>query len=351
MGWVKRNLYFLVGAIVALVLMGLAGWYLYSKWQLNNEMLAKLNEQYGTLATLNNQNPHPGSGNVNNIQTAKEQQAQLKDFMAKGHKFFQRIPPIPNPDDKGRISDQEFSTALSRTIDQMQRDATNSSVSLPPQGYSFSFEAQKRRMSFAPGSLAPLSTQLGEIKTICDILFTAKINSLDNLRRERVSPDDSSGPQSDFLAERSATNELAIQAPYEITFRCFSPELASVLAGFASSSNAILVKSLNIELAPAVIEPVAPVVAAPVYTPTPTAPQPQPRRSEEDAFRARYGLGPSRGPTTPTPPPPVFQPQPTPGGPQPVAKGGLQTVLDEKQIKVTMLLHVVKMLPQANKSS
>lgn len=347
MAWVKRNLYFLVGGIVALVLMGLAGWYLYSKWQLNNEVLTKLNEQYGTLGTLNSQNPHPGQGNVNNIQTAKDQQGQLKEFIAKGRKFFQRIPPIPAPDDKGRISDQEFSTALSRTIDQMQRDATNSSVSLPPQGYSFSFEAQKRRMSFAPGSLTPLSTQLGEIKAICDILFVSKINSLDNLRRERVSPDDSSGPQSDFLAERSATNEMAIQSPYEISFRCFSPELASVLAGFATSSNAILVKSINVELAPPVtIEPVA--VAAPIYVPQPNVPAPvQPKRSEDDAFRARYGLSPSRGPTAPVAPPPVYQPQPIPGQPASQAKGGLQTVLDEKQLKVTMVLHVIKLLPTA----
>ncbi len=343
MGWVKRNLYFLVGAFVALLLMGLAGWYLFTKFQLSNEMTGKLTEQYGILGNLNNQNPHPGSGNVNNIQTAKEQQVQLKELIAKVRKFFQRIPPIPTPDEKGRISDQEFSTALSRTIDQMQRDATNSSVSLPPQGYSFSFEAQKRRMSFAPGSLIPLSTQLGEVKAICDILFASKINSLDNLRRERVSPDDSSGPQSDFLVERSATNDLAIQSPYEISFRCFSPELASVLAGFASSSNAILVKSLNVELAPAVVEPVAPPVPLPAYNPGVPTPAPQPRRSEEDAFRARYGLG-MKGPTPA--PPPIFQPQPgvapPPGAPKP---GGLQTVLDEKQLKVTLLLHIVKMLP------
>lgn len=39
MDWIKRNLYFLVGSLVAVALMGLAGWYLYSKWQLNNDIL------------------------------------------------------------------------------------------------------------------------------------------------------------------------------------------------------------------------------------------------------------------------------------------------------------------------
>ena len=39
MDWIKRNLYFVIGSLAALVLMGLAGYYLYSKWQLNNEVL------------------------------------------------------------------------------------------------------------------------------------------------------------------------------------------------------------------------------------------------------------------------------------------------------------------------
>ena len=40
MSWVKRNLYFLIGGIIALVMLGGAGWYLYSKWDLNNVALA-----------------------------------------------------------------------------------------------------------------------------------------------------------------------------------------------------------------------------------------------------------------------------------------------------------------------
>ena len=76
--------------------------------------------------------------------------------------------------------------------------------------------------------------QLAEVKAICTVLFQAKINSLDNIRRERVSEDDLKGPQTDYLPEKSVTNELAVLSPYEVTFRCFSSELAAVLAGFAS---------------------------------------------------------------------------------------------------------------------
>ena len=71
MDWIKRNLYFLIGSLVALALLGLGGWYLYSKWQLNNEILGKLDEQYTELKRLNGQSPHPGSDQVNNINAAK----------------------------------------------------------------------------------------------------------------------------------------------------------------------------------------------------------------------------------------------------------------------------------------
>ena len=60
MDWIKRNLYFLIGSLVALALMGLAGWYLYSKWQLNNDILGKLDEQYAELKRLNRAEPPSG---------------------------------------------------------------------------------------------------------------------------------------------------------------------------------------------------------------------------------------------------------------------------------------------------
>jgi len=74
MSWIKRNLFFVIGSLVALILMGLAGWFLYTKWGLNNEVLASLNTDYAELKTLNSANPHPGAGSVDNIKLAQEQQ-------------------------------------------------------------------------------------------------------------------------------------------------------------------------------------------------------------------------------------------------------------------------------------
>ena len=97
--------------------------------------------------------------------------------------------------------------------------------------YNFSFQAEKLKINFEQRGLEPLSTQLGEVKAICDVLFQARINALDGLRRERVSADDQSGPATDYLGENSTTNAQAIMTPYEVTFRCFSPEFCCGTGG------------------------------------------------------------------------------------------------------------------------
>lgn len=369
MDWIKRNLYFVIGSVVAVVLMGLAGFYLWTKYDLNNQIMTKLNEMYAELGRLNSEVPHPGSGTIDNVQEAKKQQQQLVQLNQRVREHFQRIAPIP---DSAKVSSQEFSTALSRTVDQLQRDATNASVTLPAD-YSFSFAMQRRRVTFAPGSLEPLSIQLGEVKAICDILFAAKINSLDCIRRERVSTDDSQGPQTDYLDQKSTTNELAVVAPYELAFRCFSSELASVLAGFAASPNSLVVKTLNVEPAPsamsdATMQPFAAAPVAPVYAPPPRQFTPGGAEGGMEAamMRRRYGLrGPGGEPGgaaaggiplrmpgaapgyTPPPVAPAYPATGTAPAASAAAKGGLPTVLDEKQLRITMLVQVVKLLPPA----
>jgi hypothetical protein len=179
---------------------------------------------------------------------------------------------------------------------------------LPPQ-YGFSFEAERTLVKFAPGSLEPLAEQLGEVKTISEILYAAKINSLDGLRRVRVSDDDVRGPQSDYLDESAVNNNLAIFRPYEVTFRCFSQDLASVLSVFASSPYEFVVKDINVQTM---------------------------------ATTAAPSASPGGGMMGAQPPPnqPAYQPPSAP-----VGRGGLQTVLDEHILSITMKIEVVKLSP------
>jgi hypothetical protein len=240
-------------------------------------------------------------------------------------------------------------------------EATNASVALPPDHYNFSFTAQKSKISFAAGSLDRLAIQLGEIKVLSEIFFDAKVNALDNIRRERVSQDDSFGLQTDYVSERSETNALAVLTPYTVTFRSFSSELAAVLAGMASSHYSLLAKTINVELAPAVA---APEPTTPGYIASPVMVQPNPMREEmvsrqqqeasaAAAFASRYGVGggaqnlggiAARSRPVPSQPTYVAPTVSQPGGAS-SSKGGLPTVLDEKLLKITLELYIVKPLP------
>jgi hypothetical protein len=193
-------------------------------------------------------------------------------------------------------------------------------VLLPPKFY-FSFTAEGDRMTFAPSGLEPLSEQLGEVAAISRIMFAARVNALDGIQRVRASDDDASGQPSDYIEERPVTNDLAIIEPYVITFRAFTPELAAVLSDLATAKNAFIVKALSVARAD----------NSGVSGPLGGGDQPQ---------GMPPGLPPVRGPGE------FPQPASMPGAvPPAVVKGGLQTVLKEQLLRITLEVQIVKLLP------
>jgi hypothetical protein len=193
----------------------------------------------------------------------------------------------------------------------LQRDATLASVQLPPR-YDFSFGAIKSRISFAPGSLPALAQQLGEVRAICDILFRAKVNTLDAIQRVRVSPDDKE--MADYIEVQPVASPQADLVPYQITFHCFSTELAGVLTGFATSPHGFRVKTLTVESASG---------AAPVPA----------------------GANPG-GEERPVPMADATAPAPT--APVVTMRGGLQTVINEHLLKATLTVELIKLKAAAN---
>ena len=160
-----------------------------------------------------------------------------------------------------------FPRPAPRPLTQLQQEAAAANVALPPKSLLglFHSPAHVGRLTFAPGSLEPLSVQLGEVKTISEIFLGRGINALDGIQRVRVSPDDAGGPQTDNLAEQPLTNNLAVLVPYQITFRAFSPEIARVLEAFAASPHGFIVKTIGVQPAgvrPAVRQPDIPMRAA-----------------------------------------------------------------------------------------
>jgi len=314
MAWFKRNLVFVIIGVLAVGLLGAAGFYNYKGWSNNTEKFAKLNEIYSTLRDLTGKKPSPGNDKVDNIKAAKEQELQLREWIRQAGNYFQPIAPIPNPSTNA-VSSEAFAAALRRTIDQLQHEADAASVTLPPR-YGFSFEAQRVMVTFSPGGLGPLAAQLGEVKTIAEILFAARVNSLDGIQRVRVSSDDTAGSQADYFEGRSVTNNLAVLTPYLITFRSFTPEVAEVLARLASSPHGFIVKSINVQ---------------PAGANAPTSP-------DSPGMPGSPGRPPWMPPGGGGPPAPMAPPAAA-------GKGGLQTVLNEQLLRVTLVVEIVKLLP------
>lgn len=317
MAWIKRNLFFVIGGIIAIAMMAGAGFYLFENAKLREEKKDKLTAEYEELGRLTSMRPGPGDGKkTDNTKAAQEFKEQMENYISRAtNAFFVDIPPIPaSAGDANAISDHDFASALRDTIGDLTSLAASSSVLLPP-AYDFSFRSIKSQITFAPGSLQSLSVQLGEVKVISEILFQAKINSLDGIRRERVSPQDRE--MADYIEAASVTNELAVLTPYEVTFQCFSGELAAVLAGFASSPYAIIVKRVA-------VEPASAASAASSERGMPGQmpgyqPPGQPnylRGGESEDLRSRYGVG---------------------GG-----RGGSSTVLNEQPLRVLLRLELVK---------
>jgi hypothetical protein len=326
MDWIKRNLVFVVGSAATLVLLGAGGFYIFISWSGNSEASEKLDKIYRDLKTLQSQSPAPGNEKINNTEIAKEQQALVQDWINSASGNFAPIPAIPT----GPVTSEAFASALRRTVDLLQREADAAGVALPPK-YDFSFSAERPLVRFAAGSLVPLAQQLGEVKTILEAIYSARVNAIDSIQRVRVSEDDIAGPMGDYTGKQSVTNDLAVLTPYVVTFRCFTPELAKVIAAFAASSNAMLIKAINIQpagMAPGMSPgggmamPGGNPMAAYMGRVNPELEQPN------AALRAYQGY-----------PQPATQPA--------QGKGGLQTVLKEQLLRVTMEVELVKLLPKS----
>lgn len=310
MSWAKRNLYFLISCVLAVALLGAAGWYCYSEWQGNNTSGDSLKQAYSQLDDIGKKSPTPSPENV---EAANKEAKRARELAVGLRKHLVPIPSIPNTNN---VDDKSLAAAVRDTVRQMAASAEANHVALP-QDFAFSFSAQRDKIAYAAPGRDHLARQLGEIKVISGILFSNRIDALEVLQRER-SADDTAGTQNEFLEAISVTNGDTIITPYQLTFTCFDPALSEVLAGFANQPYGIMVRTLEVE--PAEATPGAPGMMAPTVTP------------------GYPGMPESR-----------YQPSvPAPGAPM-ATRGGLPVVVDEQKLRVTMLLELVRIVPTPGK--
>jgi hypothetical protein len=343
MPWLKRNLILIVGIVVALVLMGLAGWYSFNamgKNQAIEEQLTALTDEFQNLVNPKGK-PDPGDEKVNNIAIAKEQHERLKETLKRTRNHF---VPLPYPTN---VNAGEFKLLLENTIQDLTRTATNAGVKLPPK-FNFTFNAQRTIMNpDKPDLLAPM---VMDIAVMCDILFKARIHELLGMRRAAVSIDDTQS-SGEFLPNKLATNDLAVVVPYEATFRGFSAELAAVVHGFYSAPQCFVIKNITVEKGeiPVTGQETSPLMPGPYPGMNPYMMQYMMRgmgRGEMmrgSPYGMRGMMGPYGSPYGMMPP--ALAPTPAP------AAAPQKPGLDENPLKITLFVQLYRLKPPEAKGA
>jgi len=307
MPWIKRNLLFVVGLAVAVALLGFGiFFYLLGNRDAAAAVDAELESKNTEYTTLVDTKPAPSKANIDE---AKDQQKRLVAFRESMRPQFQ-VTPLPES-----LDDAAFKNLLDRTIDTLGKMADRNGVKVPKPSekdrYAFTFDTQLKQLEFSQKSLQPLSAQLLDIQDLCRTLFESKIHSLESIRRTPVSTNDVT-PVGNYLVKKVTTNSVtgASIFPYEVTFQCFSAELANVLAAIANSGPTYVVKSVNVERGSA--EAFGTASSAPVAG------------GMNAVLAGRYGLA-GRA-----------------AQPAPVAQRPGEAVLDDKPLRVTLNLEVIK---------
>jgi hypothetical protein len=321
MQWFKQNLTLVMSGVVALVLLGGAGLYLYSRVAAQMEIAGQVEERKQKRQTLLEAEVFPSK---ENIELVKQEQQRLQALLQTAESHFQ---PVPVPE---LASVGQFKVLLENTIDQLLKQAKTSGVTLPT-NCSFSFTVQRPLMQFDPASLTPLNAQLADVRALTQMLFEARIYELMGVRRSPVSANDSNQGLSqypgDYLGSKNiTTNKVALLYPYEFTFRCTSAELAAILDQVAQAPYGFIVRNVRVEPADAPVTEVETPVMVGLAS----------RYGLRDpGMAARYGLR--------MPPPPPVAPQ-APATPSARKPG---PVLKEKALRVSILIELVRPMDKA----
>jgi len=273
MAWLKRNLVLVLGGAVAIVLLGAAGFYLFSGYRKNAAISGELTAAASEFTRLNNRTP---SVTEENIEAAATDQKRVDAVRQEFQKYFAPFNARTN------IESAEFKFLLATTIDELEDMAEGQGVRRP-KDFAYTFDKQRSAVTFAPEDLLPWTEQLMEIKALTEIIYRARVHSLLQIRRASSSTNDTQNFVLRGVAPVTNSTAKAVTTAYEVIFQGFTSELSEFLDGIAKSPHCFLVKNVNVEKS---------------STPTTTSMG----GGDPSGMAARYGMAPGAfQPATPSP--------------------------------------------------
>jgi hypothetical protein len=235
MTWIKRNLIFLIIALVGVLLTGWAVWSWMSVRDEDNQAKTDFEAVMNELNGLRTMNPYP---TPENIEAAKAEAAQMRGLLVDFQKVFAPFPAAVPMDEK------TFAAELSRHVAVWQNEAKIAAVKLPTEDYGFSFDGLRGLLSFPSNCIPVWQEQFSQVNNIIDFVLRSHVNEVTSLMRVPVYPGDQGGPN--FVQTTWVTNNLGVVSPYQIDMVCFSRDLASLLEAFDNATNCYVVRSVTV---------------------------------------------------------------------------------------------------------
>ncbi len=315
MAWIKRNLILVISGGVALLLLGLGGFYLYSAIQKNQQIDTDIGNAKEEIKRLFEK---PITPTAENLKLAKQEGLKLSSFVAEAKRLFPGTTAPAEP-----LTSPSFKSLLANTITELHRQAATVPTRLESNViglYYFTFEGQRQPLSLPPESLRPLYDRLSEVQFIAQVLFKSRVNRLLSLKRAAVIGErpvggaQQPGGGNDYLPASARVDSETGMAlwPYEVVFDCFTPELAAVIEGLQGAKYGLLIKSLEVQ-------------PADETAPPPGLRNPPPIRGGNPPPNRGGNRGGAAAPAAAVP-----------GGPS------LVTIINEKLIRVTLQLEFIK---------
>ncbi|MCD8533833.1 MAG: Amuc_1100 family pilus-like protein [Verrucomicrobia bacterium] len=230
----------MIGLAVAVLLIGGAGYFAFLQYNSFTQSQQTLQSERSTWEGLETKSPHPGTPNLDNIRSATNDLARVQQLFDTTQRLFRPVPPIT-------ISNAfDLNIAVNRTISSLNKQASLYGVTVP-NSYNFTFRGQKEVIDFkSKGSIPKFAYHLNNVEKLVQAVYNARVHSLESIKRVRV--DETDENSFGIMQNLGMTqDEFLLYTPYEISFKGFSSELASVLENLTNSEDVYIVKAMNVE--------------------------------------------------------------------------------------------------------
>ncbi len=245
--WVKANQTLAIGALVSLLLIIGAVYYLMHGMSVNAAMAEELTDAKTRLESLQNATPYPNAANIELMKAEALRVGELRED------FDKRFAPVPVPEDTYTASG--FKYELETMVAGLNQKAKDLSIQLPTNrvNFSYSFTAQRSNLRMDTNSLRIQAEQLAHVKYLCNTLMDSGISEFIRVRRAAGATNDLlqvANYMADYLpARKIITNKFSFSFPYELVFNTSPGDLGGFVNKLQQSPYGLMIKCVKVERA------------------------------------------------------------------------------------------------------